>query len=132
MNRIVKEGVLNCSFGKIAYKHWHSGSNLPKLFLMHGWQDHLGVFDPIIDNLNDQYEVFAWDMPGHGRSDFPQWPWTYGHSEQSSLAFEILKKIKWDEYSLVAHSWAANGMTPFVNMFPDQVQNYIVLDAYGK
>ena len=130
MNRVIN-GSIKCSFGQIATRHWNKDSGLPKIFMMHGWQDHLGIFERLNKMLCSNYEIFAWDMPGHGWSDYPQWPWTYGHHEHPKQAYEILERIKWDEFSLVAHSWAGNGMTPFVCMFPDRVQNYIILDAYG-
>merc|ERR1711962_946148 len=99
--------------------------------MMHGWQDHLDIFERLNKKLCLNYEIFSWDMPGHGWSDYPQWPWTYGHHEHPKQAYEVLERIKWDEFNLVVHSWAGNGMTPFVCMFPDRVQNYIILDAYG-
>ena len=43
MNRIV-EGSLKCSFGKMAFRHTNPGSDLPKVLMCHGWQDHLDVF----------------------------------------------------------------------------------------
>ena len=130
MNRVIN-GSIKCSFGQIATRHWNKDSGLPKIFMMHGWQDHLGIFERLNKILCSNYEIFTWDMPGHGWSDYPQWPWTYGHHEHPKQAFEVLERIKWDEFNLVAHSWAGNGMTPFVCMFPDRVQNYIILDAYG-
>ena len=130
MNRVIN-GSIKCSFGQIATRHWNKDSGLPKIFMMHGWQDHLGIFERLNKMLCTNYEIFAWDMPGHGWSDYPQWPWTYGHHEHPKQAYEVLERIKWDEFSLVAHSWAGNGMTPFVCMFPDRVHNYIILDAYG-
>ena len=68
MNRVV-EGALKCSFGKLAFKHTNPGSTLPKMLLCHGWQDHLDVFNPLSKRLNEQFELFAFDYPGHGRSD---------------------------------------------------------------
>ena len=80
----------------------------------------------------ENFELFAFDYPGHGRSDHVSWPWNYGHSEQLKIIHEIKHKLKWSEMSIVAHSWAGNSLTPYVCMYPDQVTHYIMLDAYGK
>ena len=154
MNRIV-EGSLKCSFGKMAFRHTNPGSDLPKVLMCHGWQDHLDVFKkglqvfewktryfspralkstlvrPLSKHL-DNFELFAFDYPGHGKSDHVTWPWNYGHSEQLKIIHEIKHKLNWSEMSIVAHSWAGNSLTPYVCMYPDQVTHYIMLDAYGK
>jgi len=130
MNRIV-EGAIKSSFGAVAYRHTNAGSTLPKMLLCHGWQDHLGIFEPLSKHLNDRFELFAFDYPGHGRSDHVTWPSNYGHSEQLKLVHEIRHHLKWDEMSIVAHSWAGNSLTPYVCMYPEAITHYVMLDAYG-
>ena len=152
MNRIV-EGSLKCTFGNMAFRHTNPGSNLPKILMCHGWQDHCDVFKkglkflafqtlkksivcqtlirPLSEHLQN-FELFAFDYPGHGRSDHATWPWNYGHSEQLKIVHEIKHKLKWKEMSILAHSWAGNSLTPYVCMYPDQVTHYIILDAHGK
>ena len=132
MSRIVKEGALKCSFGKLAFKHWNVNSDLPKLLLCHGWQDHLAVFEPLAGSLQKNYELFAFDYPGHGRSDHVKWPWHYGHSEQLKIVHEIKHKLEWEEMGIVAHSWAGNALTPYVCMYPDNITHYIMIDALGS
>lgn len=40
----------------------------PPLVLIHGWGLHGGVFAPLVDRLQDQYEMHLVDLPGHGHS----------------------------------------------------------------
>ena len=44
----------------------------PPLVLLHGWGMNLRVFDPLRDALAAHFTVTALDLPGHGRSPWPQ------------------------------------------------------------
>ena len=43
----------------------------PDLVLTHGWGLHGGIWQPIIDALQDRYRLTVIDLPGHGRSPMP-------------------------------------------------------------
>lgn len=40
----------------------------PPLVLIHGWGLHGGVFAPLLQRLQDQYQLHLVDLPGHGHS----------------------------------------------------------------
>ena len=40
----------------------------PALVLIHGWALHGGVFAPLVERLQDQFELHLIDLPGHGHS----------------------------------------------------------------
>lgn len=40
----------------------------PALVLIHGWALHGGVFAPMVERLQDRFELHCVDLPGHGRS----------------------------------------------------------------
>ena len=44
----------------------------PPLVLLHGWGMNLRVFDPLRDALAAHFTVTAFDLPGHGRSPWPE------------------------------------------------------------
>jgi pimeloyl-[acyl-carrier protein] methyl ester esterase len=44
----------------------------PPLVLLHGWGMNLRVFDPLREALAAQFTVTALDLPGHGRSPWPE------------------------------------------------------------
>lgn len=48
----------------------------PPLVLIHGWGLHGGVFAPLIDRLQDQYQIHLVDLPGHGHSRASDTPLT--------------------------------------------------------
>jgi pimeloyl-[acyl-carrier protein] methyl ester esterase len=39
-----------------------------KLVLLHGWGMNGAIFKPLLDYLNDDFEVYTVDLPGHGHS----------------------------------------------------------------
>lgn len=43
----------------------------PALVLVHGWALHGGVFAPLVERLQDRFELHCVDLPGHGRSRDP-------------------------------------------------------------
>ncbi len=49
-----------------------TGGSGPPLVLLHGWGMNLRVFDPLRAALAAHYTVTALDLPGHGRSAWPQ------------------------------------------------------------
>jgi pimeloyl-[acyl-carrier protein] methyl ester esterase len=53
----------------------------PPLVLWHGWGLNLRVFDELRDALAADFEIFAIDLPGHGRS-----PWSAGMDGEAQLS----------------------------------------------
>jgi len=43
----------------------------PNLVLTHGWGLHGGIWQPVIDALQDRYRLTVIDLPGHGHSPVP-------------------------------------------------------------
>lgn len=48
--------------------HLESFGQGPDLVLLHGWAMHGGVFEPLVERLQDRYRLHCVDLPGHGRS----------------------------------------------------------------
>jgi len=40
----------------------------PALVLLHGWAMHAGIFEPLVQRLQQDFELHLVDLPGHGRS----------------------------------------------------------------
>ena len=41
----------------------------PALVLLHGWGMNGAIFNPLLEYLNDDFEVLCVDLPGHGKSE---------------------------------------------------------------
>lgn len=51
--------------------HTDTFGNGPDLVLIHGWGLHGGIWQPVIDALQDRYRLTVIDLPGHGHSPMP-------------------------------------------------------------
>lgn len=43
----------------------------PELFLIHGWGLHGGIWQPLVEALQERYRLTTVDLPGHGNSPLP-------------------------------------------------------------
>ncbi len=48
--------------------HLESFGQGPDLVLLHGWAMHGGVFEPLVERLQNRYRLHCVDLPGHGQS----------------------------------------------------------------
>lgn len=51
--------------------HTETFGNGPDLFLIHGWGLHGGIWQPLIEALQQRYRLTVVDLPGHGHSPLP-------------------------------------------------------------
>jgi pimeloyl-[acyl-carrier protein] methyl ester esterase len=51
--------------------HNETFGNGPDLFLIHGWGLHGGVWQPLVEALQERYRLTVVDLPGHGHSPLP-------------------------------------------------------------
>ena len=57
----------------IAIQVFMPATALGSVFLVHGYYDHVGIFDHVIETLLQQgFNVVAFDLPGHGLSSGPR------------------------------------------------------------
>lgn len=62
-------GQINVAGVRIATHYWLSGSARGTVVVVHGYYDHVGVFDNAIRfALENDFAVLAFDLPGHGLS----------------------------------------------------------------
>jgi len=58
----------------------------PVLVLLHGWGSSAGVWQPVIERLQESYQCYMPELPGHGESELTQ-------TRLKSLAEEILAAV---------------------------------------
>ena len=62
-------GFLNCHDYRIACHLFEQENPRGTFYVLHGYYDHVGLFSHILRFFLEQgYNVFAWDLPGHGLS----------------------------------------------------------------
>jgi len=91
----------------------------PALVLLHGWGSTASVWQPVVEQLQDGYECYLPELPGHGGSQFTQ-------TRLRSLTEEILAAVDcpatwlgWSLGALIAMQAAL--------LMPQQVQRLLIV-----
>ncbi|KAL3269584.1 hypothetical protein HHI36_008648 [Cryptolaemus montrouzieri] len=125
----VREISIPVPWGKIAGKWWGSIDVKP-ILSVHGLQDSCGSFDRLIPVLNKDISFLAIDLPGHGFSThFPR-GMTYEVTTHALLLKRIMDYFKWPKVSLLGHSVGAMICYSFANVYQENVDYLICIDAF--
>ena len=73
------------------------------LILLHGWGCDLEIFKSIHTGLEEDFKVYAIDLPGFGQSPEPPSPW--GTEEYASLIESFIQQLRIDAPIILAHSY---------------------------
>jgi len=113
--------------GYIAGLEWGPSEGKPVLAL-HGWLDNAKSFQPLIPFLPPELHIVAIDLPGHGFSSHFGPGGNYGKLNIVTRVLQVVKYLKWEKFSLLAHSLGALVAIAFTAWFPTLVENLITID----
>lgn len=106
----------------------HEGAR--KLFMLHGWGDTSITFQFLVDALVGDWQVFAPDWRGFGRS--ARGSDTYWFPDYLADLDALLRHYSPHEaVSLVGHSMGGNIACLFAGVRPSRVSHVVSLDAFG-
>jgi pimeloyl-[acyl-carrier protein] methyl ester esterase len=71
----------------------------PALVLLHGWAMHAGIFEPLVQRLQHEFELHLVDLPGHGRSREAGLPLALA-SAAKAVAAVVPERALWLGWSL--------------------------------
>lgn len=101
----------------------------PVVIMLHGWGQNYQCFLPLIEKLNKNYHIFALDLPGFGKSEEPNFPYTIYDYANCVLAF--IKELEIKEYNLVSHSFGGRISIILANQDQDHVKKMVLTGAAG-
>lgn len=113
--------------GTIAAKVWGPEDGRPVL-AMHGWQDNCGTFDKLIPLLSEKLRIVAFDFLGHGYSSHKGPGQTYRWSDHIWEARYVIQCLKWNKFTILAHSMGACIGLMYASIFPEEVIQVVSLD----
>lgn len=127
IHRIGKEISIPSTYGHIAGLEWGPSDGKPVLAL-HGWMDNANSFEPLVHYLPANLHIVAFDFAGHGLTSHLG-PGAY----YTSLSFmadilQVVYYLKWEKFSIIAHSMGAIVAITFTAHFQDRIENLITLD----
>ena len=97
--------------------------------MLHGWGQSYQCFMPLIEKLNNNFHIFALDLPGFGKSEEPNFPYTIYDYANYVLAF--IKKLDINEYNLVAHSFGGRISIILANQDQNHIKKMVLTGAAG-
>ncbi|XP_047406373.1 serine hydrolase-like protein 2 isoform X3 [Sciurus carolinensis] len=125
---LLSELKLTVPWGYIAAKAWGSLQGPPVLCL-HGWLDNANSFDRLLPLLPQDFHYVAMDFGGHGLSSHYSPGVPYYHQNFVSEVRRVAAALKWSRFSLMGHSFGGIVGGMFSCIFPEMVDELILLDS---
>lgn len=127
---LLKELRFKVPWGHLAAKAWGTSEGRPVLCL-HGWLDNANTFDRLIPLLPQENYYVALDFSGHGQSSHMPTGMRYQHVDYVTDIHRVVTSLGWQRFSILAHSMGGVAGGLFASVFPETVQQLILLDSYG-
>lgn len=102
---------------RIHYLHWPSDG--PPLVIVHGNTHCGGVYEPLGERLQSDFDVYALDLRGHGLSDRAD-SYSWGHLRDDLIG--VLDALDLRNVLLVAHSRGGGACILAANARPDRIR----------
>jgi pimeloyl-ACP methyl ester carboxylesterase len=78
----------------------------PLLVMLHGWGANSTSFLKLADNLKDNYQILAPDLPGFGGTQTPDKPW--GIKDYSEFIENWMSKLNVKPLAIIGHSFGGS------------------------
>ena len=104
------------------------GEGNDTVVLLHGWGQNIQMMKPIGDKLCFNHQILIVDLPGHGDSDEPDYPWTlYDYVE---MLKELIDELKLKKIILMGHSFGGKISLLYASMH--EVEKIVVFGSPYK
>ena len=105
-----------------------TGNGDPVL-LLHGWGAQIESFAPVIFALQKYRRVIALDLPGFGKSGFPDKPWMVADYMEFTAAF--LRSLGEEKVDVLCHSFGGRITILLAGKYPEMVGRIVFVDSAG-
>ena len=122
----VKKVYINIDGINIFYKKEGQGK---KVLFLHGWGGNSNSFLPVFNALSKEFEVYAIDFPGFGRSDFPDGDWDV--TRYMEITYKFLEKLGLEKVSIIAHSFGGRVAIMLAALHPEVVDKLVLVNSAG-
>ena len=102
----------------------------PRVLALHGWLDNAASFAPIAPLL-DGIDLFALDLPGHGRSAHLPPGADYSFAGAVNAVLDVADALGWDRFALLGHSMGAGIASLVAASCPERVERLVAIEALG-
>ncbi len=113
----------------LSYAEWGDPS-APPLVLVHGGRDQMRSWDRVAARLAKTYRVIAFDLRGHGQSDWVS-DGGYGVMDHVYDLTSLVDLLELERFTLVGHSLGGNIALRFAGMFPERIEKLVAIEGLG-
>ncbi|MDQ7904475.1 alpha/beta hydrolase [Phytohabitans sp. ZYX-F-186] len=111
---------------RLHYRSWGSAENAPVILLHGGGTDSATWADVVAPALSEQWRVYAPDLRGHGKSE---WPGEYSLELMRDDVLELMDEIGTAPVSLVGHSMGGAVAYLVTLDSPERVRRLVLEEA---
>ena len=104
--------------------------NAPPVILVHGGRDQKRSWDWTAKQLAEHYRVYAYDLRGHGQSDWVT-DGDYGVMDNVYDLASLVDHIGEKQVGLIGHSLGGNIVIRYAGIFPEMVSKLIAIEGLG-
>lgn len=107
---LIQEVAYEVPNGVLCGKMWGNPDAPKKMIAIHGWLDNAGSFDGLLPlifangSIQQDYNILALDLPGHGLSSNFSDACSYNYPEYAICIKRVIEKLGWSKLSLMGHS----------------------------
>jgi pimeloyl-ACP methyl ester carboxylesterase len=120
---------LYVSVNGINTRYWQMGESGSNLILLHGGNGSIEFWLYNIAALAKHHRVYAFDMVGSGKSDFPDGTYSLGYQAEFLASFMTVLGI--DTATLIGNSMGGGVSLEFTRSYPDRVDRLVLVDSMG-
>jgi 2-hydroxy-6-oxonona-2,4-dienedioate hydrolase len=99
--------------------------DVPPLVLVHGWGVSSSYFIPMAERLATKFDVYAPDLPGHGRSDTP--PTAYDVRQLADALLAWMDAMEIERATLIGHSMGCQTAVEATLRQPARVERLVLM-----
>ena len=111
---------------KVVYEETGNPNGNP-VIILHGWGCSHSTVKSIAASLEKGMRVISIDLPGHGKSDEPNYIW--GTSDFSDLIKKLADLLSINRPSLIGHSFGGRTSISYASKYP--VEKLVLVDSAG-
>jgi pimeloyl-ACP methyl ester carboxylesterase len=110
-------------------RYWQMGDCGSNIILLHGGNGSIEFWLYNISVLAQNHRVYAFDMVGSGRSDYPDA--SYSLTYQSEFLEGFMVALSIDSATLIGNSMGGAVALQFARLYPHRVDRLVLVDAMG-
>jgi pimeloyl-ACP methyl ester carboxylesterase len=120
---------LYISVNGINTRYWQMGDCGSTMILLHGGNGSIEFWLYNIPTLAEHHQVYAFDMVGSGKSDYPDG--SYSLAEQAEFLLGFMAALKIEQATLIGNSMGGGVALEFTRLYPDRVDRLVLVDSMG-